>query len=141
MRIDITRLSEERELEFREEWDPVAQDMNATGLEFEGPLRVLAWVKKDGDMMVARIEVEGKTRLTCARCTKEFDSILSHSFRLAYPYDPAQKQQVIDENIREELILAYPVKIVCREDCRGLCQKCGVDLNDGVCTCKRNNKE
>jgi uncharacterized protein len=51
-----------------------------------------------------------------------------------------EKQQVLDEHVREELILAYPAKILCRDDCRGLCLKCGADLNDGVCMCKRNQE-
>jgi uncharacterized protein len=140
MKIDIARLSEELELEVREEWDPSDQDLNAPGLEFDGFLRIAAYVKKDGSMMLARIQVEGKARLMCARCSKRFESLLSHSFRLAYPIDIMEKQQVLDEHVREELILAYPAKILCRDDCRGLCLKCGADLNDGVCMCKRNQE-
>ncbi|HXQ28058.1 MAG TPA: YceD family protein [Gemmatimonadales bacterium] len=37
--------------------------------------------------------------------------------------------------IREELILAIPAYVVCREDCRGLCPQCGHDLNTGPCGC------
>jgi len=37
--------------------------------------------------------------------------------------------------IREELILAIPGYVVCRDDCRGLCPQCGHDLNTGSCGC------
>ena len=37
--------------------------------------------------------------------------------------------------IREELILAAPRYVACREDCRGLCPRCGQDLNAGPCGC------
>ncbi|HEX9704926.1 MAG TPA: DUF177 domain-containing protein [Gemmatimonadales bacterium] len=37
--------------------------------------------------------------------------------------------------VREELILALPKYVVCREDCRGLCPRCGKDLNAGPCGC------
>lgn len=37
--------------------------------------------------------------------------------------------------VREELILALPQYVVCREDCRGLCPRCGKDLNAGPCGC------
>jgi uncharacterized protein len=37
--------------------------------------------------------------------------------------------------VREELILALPRYVVCREDCRGLCPRCGNDLNAGPCGC------
>ena len=38
--------------------------------------------------------------------------------------------------ILEQIELAMPMKFVCREDCRGLCYKCGADLNEGACLCK-----
>jgi DUF177 domain-containing protein len=37
--------------------------------------------------------------------------------------------------VREELVLAAPRYVVCREDCRGLCPQCGKDLNAGPCGC------
>ena len=37
--------------------------------------------------------------------------------------------------IREELILAIPAYVVCRDDCRGLCPQCGRELNTGPCGC------
>jgi DUF177 domain-containing protein len=37
--------------------------------------------------------------------------------------------------VREELLLAAPRWVVCREDCRGLCPRCGKDLNAGACGC------
>ena len=37
--------------------------------------------------------------------------------------------------LREELLLAVPQWVVCREDCRGLCPRCGKDLNAGPCGC------
>jgi len=37
--------------------------------------------------------------------------------------------------VREELILAVPEYVVCRDDCRGLCPRCGKDLNAGACGC------
>lgn len=36
----------------------------------------------------------------------------------------------------EELILAVPPYVLCREDCRGLCARCGADLNEGPCACR-----
>lgn len=41
----------------------------------------------------------------------------------------------IDAQLREELELLFPYKLLCDEDCRGLCPKCGKDLNEGDCGC------
>ncbi len=41
----------------------------------------------------------------------------------------------LDPIVREQLMLALPVAVVCREDCRGLCTNCGQNLNEKVCGC------
>lgn len=43
----------------------------------------------------------------------------------------------LDPSVREALLLALPPYPVCREDCKGLCPKCGNDLNAGECGCDR----
>jgi uncharacterized protein len=43
----------------------------------------------------------------------------------------------LGEAVREALILAIPEFPLCREDCRGLCARCGADLNQGECRCPR----
>jgi len=52
-------------------------------------------------------------------------------------YPVARDATAIDVTpaVREELILAIPRYVVCREDCRGLCPRCGHDLNTGPCGC------
>lgn len=44
----------------------------------------------------------------------------------------------MDEELLELLELEFPSKILCSETCRGLCTKCGKNLNDGDCTCTSN---
>ena len=39
--------------------------------------------------------------------------------------------------VREQILLSVPASPLCREDCKGLCPKCGKDLNDGDCGCDR----
>lgn len=41
----------------------------------------------------------------------------------------------LDELVYTEVVLAMPSKHLCREDCRGICQECGKNLNDGPCGC------
>jgi uncharacterized protein len=49
------------------------------------------------------------------------------------PHDLA----VIDlsDDVRQTVLLAVPLKLLCREDCRGLCPHCGRNLNTGLCDC------
>jgi uncharacterized protein len=41
----------------------------------------------------------------------------------------------LDEPLREAALLALPQKLLCAEECRGLCPTCGANLNDGACHC------
>lgn len=41
----------------------------------------------------------------------------------------------LDELIKEQILLSVQMKPLCKEDCKGLCPKCGIDLNTATCTC------
>jgi uncharacterized protein len=41
----------------------------------------------------------------------------------------------LDEQLYEQLEMEFPMRFLCREDCKGLCQKCGKNLNEGECEC------
>jgi uncharacterized protein len=42
----------------------------------------------------------------------------------------------LDPILREQVLLALPMNVVCREECKGLCATCGKDLNEGPCSCQ-----
>jgi len=42
----------------------------------------------------------------------------------------------LDEQVLSTLLLHFPSKVLCRDDCKGLCQRCGADLNEGDCDCQ-----
>ncbi|OIO35783.1 MAG: hypothetical protein AUJ74_04750 [Candidatus Omnitrophica bacterium CG1_02_44_16] len=136
MKIDVARLSEGREVEFFEEWDPKIFDLEAPGISYVGPLAVRAYVSKESGVVGVRVVLKANTTLTCSRCFKEFSSLLDKTLKMIYPLDKERKIFPVDGNIREELMLTYPQKILCQEDCKGLCIRCGADLNDEKCRCK-----
>ncbi|MCI8270306.1 MAG: DUF177 domain-containing protein [Lachnospiraceae bacterium] len=47
----------------------------------------------------------------------------------------------VDQLIGNELLLNLPMKILCREDCRGICNRCGVNLNHEACSCERSSPD
>jgi len=53
----------------------------------------------------------------------------------SYPLAPDATEIDLRPAVREELLLAVPRWVVCRDDCRGLCRRCGNDLNAGPCGC------
>ncbi len=45
----------------------------------------------------------------------------------------------MDEQIRQQAEMEFPARVLCREDCKGLCPQCGCDLNTQSCTCKTHD--
>ena len=54
-----------------------------------------------------------------------------------YLIDPNARELDLRPAIREEWLLAQPRFVLCRDDCKGLCPRCGADLNEGQCSCPR----
>lgn len=100
--------------------------------------------------------VETAIQFKCSRCAKEFSRPFGASFDLSYLPQPKWSNEdgeielkyedmgvafydgvALDVNLMvlEQIELAMPMKFVCREDCKGLCYKCGADLNEGACLC------
>ena len=49
--------------------------------------------------------------------------------------DPGAKEMDLREQIRDDVILELPHRLLCREECKGLCPTCGRDFNEGSCSC------
>jgi uncharacterized protein len=75
---------------------------------------------------------------TDAAPEEDSDADTSGSFDLAEAdLDTYQGKTIdLDPILREQLLLALPMQVVCREDCRGLCGMCGQDLNEAACGCE-----
>ena len=72
----------------------------------------------------------------CARCLRETSCrVANDRIDLFFPVG-AEETLDITGAIREELLLELPMNILCREECAGLCEKCGADLNEGPCGCR-----
>lgn len=50
--------------------------------------------------------------------------------------DPDQESIVLDEEVRQTILLAIPLKMLCQEACKGICATCGADLNGEECRCQ-----
>jgi uncharacterized protein len=57
----------------------------------------------------------------------------------SYPVAPDAMEIDVTPAVREELVLAAPRYVLCRDDCKGLCAQCGKDLNAGPCGCAPAN--
>lgn len=81
--------------------------------------------------------IEGEFLLKCSRCLKEFKEHVKARLEFSIPRKEIDDFGKVDisEYIKENLILAIPIKALCRKDCEGICSICGQDLNEGDCDC------
>jgi DUF177 domain-containing protein len=96
--------------------------------------------------IVATGTIEGSLSLRCARCLKEFEqgfSVDLQEFFVPFPHEDSDEYPLDpdgflepDQMVRDVIGVELPFAPVCRPDCRGLCSRCGGDLNLGECTCK-----
>jgi len=103
------------------------------------------------ERIVVNGEVTAEVISQCARCLKpvknpikaELDALFA---REPDPEDPDRyiyeaSQVDLTEAVKDALVLALPLRYLCKEDCKGLCPKCGMDLNTGSCTCQEGDDE
>jgi uncharacterized protein len=129
--------------------EPADPTFDGLELELAGPVSVRGRIQPTGPgeyFWRARIGVDVRT--SCRRCLadlvhhveEELDVLFSDDPDAAddpavYVVPPAATTVDLGGVVREELALAVPAYLLCRDDCAGLCPKCGADLNAGRCQC------
>ena len=159
MLIDISRIPPEG-LSLDEALEPVALHLEGDpefALRPGGRLRGRVEVVDHGTVHV-RGRLESTVEIECGRCLERYPVALGQELDLFYlprggAPDEAQEEEVeltdrdvvvgyyegdrldLGEVVREQILLALPLKRLCREDCRGLCPACGQNRNLVACGC------
>lgn len=134
MKIDLTQLPEAQAVELRELDEPV--DLDVSGIKILSAIELKAEALKMRDNLDVKIDLKARALMQCSRCLTDTEVILQKDFRLDYTITKADSFVDLSEDIRQEIILDYPVKPLCKPSCKGLCVKCGKNLNEGQCDCK-----
>ena len=137
MKIVLNHFKNDRSLVLEEEINPEDLDLDIGMMHFPDPLRlkVEAWKAQDG--LTVDAHVEGERDFTCSLCLEEFNNLFEKDFTLHYDIK-GRDSIVIDQEVRDEIILDYPIRILCSPQCRGLCPFCGANLNQEACDCKKD---
>lgn len=155
MTLDLARLEQERgSVHIYEEVPPDAPLFEDADLNLGSPLTVDVTVSvlPSGEVVV-RGGFSGTLSRKCRRCVDPVEVPLEEEVDLLYvpedelmPEEEEEKEGVrrfdlasgkleLGEAIREEAILAAPLYVECDPDCKGLCPKCGTNLNEEDCDC------
>jgi uncharacterized protein len=135
MKIDINKIPQEGML-LQESLAASTLDLETGIVKFIRPVNVKANIYRITNAVTAELALSAPMHITCSRCLCGFEVVLSKNLRLSYPVSKTDLLIDLDPDIREEIILDYPIKPLCSADCKGLCPKCGQNLNQGLCCCK-----
>lgn len=125
---------------------------------FLEPLQLDFTVEKGFGHVRVHGRVATRVRLSCCRCLEDYETALVSAFTIFYTKSsemPVEEEVALTEEdlvsapyegdtidftseIEEQVLLEIPLKPLCREDCKGICAKCGADLNAGDCGCDRS---
>jgi uncharacterized protein len=128
------------------------------------PLELYWQIEKEPNSLFVGGRLKGEINIVCGRCLQTYTLPVDievgfifasedASFSTAMPLDmeieldekdlmikPLTKEIDLLELVRESLILEVPMQPLCREDCAGLCSKCGVNLNERKCDCEQDEE-
>ena len=124
-------------------------DVDFGGLyPIQNPVVVTGDVRNTAEMLLLQFTAGSTLRSMCDRCLKRFDQekSVSAEYLLAEALENEDNDDIIlledgcvdvGELARTAFILGMDTKTLCSEDCKGICPGCGVNLNQGSCTCKK----
>jgi uncharacterized protein len=154
MNIDLN--SFERDKAIDETLSVDAVDLELDNARIESPIRIEGRAIKTSGIVTIAGRLSGSIEIDCDRCLKpversidveldlEFvpDEQLGDHASLELRADDLKRDAIPDseisltEIVREQILLDLPQQFFCKDDCRGLCEKCGTNLNMKDCECE-----
>jgi len=128
-------------LELREYITASQWDMDSEDIHFLDNIFIKCrFVRKKGEINVD-VSLRFVRDIRCSRCL-EWNKVESHDNFLLIYKDSEIKQGVleVDADIREKILLDWPLKPLCKPDCRGICPGCGRNLNREKCICNSSSR-
>ncbi len=124
------------------------------GVVFPKPFEVNGSITDNAGYMALSLRADVTYQTECARCLAPVSGVLPIDFErtVALPgtltdednddYVVVQDNTVdVDIPLIEQILLLFPSKILCHDDCKGLCPKCGKNLNEGKCSCPEHEPD
>lgn len=132
---------------------PFDFQLDLSDLEWNGahsapnPVHVTGQVRNMAGALVLECRASTVLELRCDRCLKPFsrEKEITLDTLLATELAGEESDEILllegdelplGDLVRESFVLDMDTKHLCSEECKGLCAKCGADLNEGSCTCK-----
>ena len=146
MFLDVTKAlqSPGTDIPFQVELEIPVQDVLGEDVSFE-PAVVTGSAQSIGDSIILHGSIQTTAHARCANCLAPASAELEVEFRETFLHgetsdDPdlfsyEGSKVELDQMVLSVVILALPMRFLCREDCQGFCPQCGMDKN--LCTCQK----
>ncbi len=146
MKIDIHDLANKSEVTFESEQAVSLLGLNLSSNAQSCLVSIAGTVTKKGNRYLVRGDIASTIKLLCDRCTNEFEYPIHEELYKEFSTDFNEEDEDIihvtqssidlSDIIAEAVCLSIPMKCLCREDCKGICNVCGQDLNEHTCCCQ-----
>jgi uncharacterized protein len=154
VRIELENL-EGRKGDFAHVYQPDELNPVDERVRLTAPAAVTGKVRLSGNEVFVSGHVDTRAQIECDRCLQPVEAPVSADFTLDYitgsEYESSEVAELteaemsvavfdgegldVDEIVKEQILLAVPTRMLCREDCKGICPECGIDRNTGECSC------
>jgi len=114
-----------------------------------GSCEVVGVISSDSDMLIINAKIKADLEMTCSRCLDTFiypiDIDIEERFTTNSKSQDDEAIVVMDdvlditEIVETSIISTFPIQRVCKDDCKGLCQECGCNLNYNKCSCNKED--
>ena len=112
------------------------------GGKFTGDIAFSGWLVKQDDTLSVGGNAHYEVLHNCDLCGEAFKKAYDTKVSATFNEQPEEDEFLFDgmsvdlaEPVREAVILAFPSRLVCKDDCKGLCPQCGANLNVAQCDC------
>lgn len=127
--------------------DASALELQTSDYSFEGIVNVKGTLTFTGNVYRIEGEIRATKHFVCDRCLDEFHQDRAEHFfdELTFAGEEGEDLLVdegtldIERYVRDTLLSAQPIQSLCKDDCLGLCSRCGQNLNQGECGCDRTS--
>ncbi len=136
MKIKVKEIPREG-LEISEQLSADQIGFSIDDLKVVSPFKVHGEIHKNRDLVSADLNVAGQYQSFCSRCLEPVVFARNDKFTIAVEIDPTMDFLDLGEEIRQELLLNISTIVLCKDDCKGLCPSCGMNLNNEKCKCKK----
>ena len=131
--------------------DPEDSSSFLYGVSFPSPMKVKGDITNTAGYMRMSLTMSVDYSTSCARCLTPVNGQFSLSLektdapkKLLSDLDEDKLDDYaiiedgfldLDEQLRDQMEMEFPSRFLCKDDCKGLCQRCGKNLNEGKCDC------